>query len=174
MRLFQRKLDDAIEKLDNVLAPSNDADPPSPTKRPNTSRTSSIYASLSKYKLFRSNNSSSRSTNRPISLPYALSSKPPYRPESTSDFLSRLATYKITTYRDKPAEINAVAAAKAGWTNEGKERLVCGYCSASWVLASTTGMKPEAANTLVEKQRAGLVANHKDSCPWKKTQCDGR
>ncbi|KAG8886352.1 hypothetical protein FRB97_004887 [Tulasnella sp. 331] len=109
---------------------------------------------------------------RPISQPFALSSKSPYRPESTSDFIDRLATYKLTTYRDKPSEINAVAASKAGWVNDGKERLVCGYCCSSWSLAATTGMSREAASTLIEKQRTGFVANHKDFCPWKRAQCD--
>lgn len=145
-------------------------------KKPNTSRSSALYASLSKYRLFRPNsNSASPSTPpaRPISLPYALASKPPYRPDSSSDFLERLATYKLTTYRDKPSEINAVAASKAGWVNDGKERLVCNFCSASWAVAATAGMNREAAATLIEKQRSSLVANHKDFCPWKRAQCDG-
>jgi len=30
------------------------------------------------------------------------------------------------------------------------------------------------ANALVEKQRIQLVDMHKDGCPWKKRQCDGR
>ncbi|KAG9039290.1 hypothetical protein FRB95_011875 [Tulasnella sp. JGI-2019a] len=181
-RITKRKLDDAIEKLDDVLnqgptSYSTDMDPPSPTKRANTTRTSSIYASLSKYNLFRSNSPSPRSlppapAARPISQPFALASKAPYRPDSSADFLDRLATYKLTTYKDKPSEINAVAASKAGWVNEGKERLVCGYCSSSWSLAATTGMSREAASTLIEKQRSGLVANHKDFCPWKRAQCD--
>lgn len=176
-RLFpfkKRKLDDAISNLDSAMASSShDAPETSPSKRPNTSRTSSIYASLSKYKIFRSS-SASKATTRTISSPYALASKPPYRPESSEDFLARLATFKITTYRDKPPEIDAVAAAKAGWVNDGKERLVCGYCTSSWVLATTSGMTSrDAATTLVEKQRVGLVSNHKDFCPWKKAQCDG-
>ncbi|KAG8897466.1 hypothetical protein FRC00_004224 [Tulasnella sp. 408] len=172
-RITKRKLDDAISNLDSAMASSSqDAPESSPSKRANTSRTSSIYASLSKYKIFRSS-PSSKAPTRTISSPYALASKPPYRPESSEDFLARLATYRITTYRDKPAEIDAVAAAKAGWVNDGKERLVCGYCTSSWVLASTAGMTSrDAANTLVEKQRVGLVSNHKDFCPWKKAQCD--
>ena len=30
------------------------------------------------------------------------------------------------------------------------------------------------ANALIEKQRIQLVNMHKDGCPWKKRQCDGR
>lgn len=67
-----------------------------------------------------------------------------YRPSSTGSFISRLATFKLTTYANKPAAIDAVAAAKCGWTNEGKDRLMCGICTASWVVANTTGMSRDA------------------------------
>ncbi|KAI9000613.1 zf-C3HC-domain-containing protein [Trametes punicea] len=95
-----------------------------------------------------------------------------YRPSSTTSFLSRLSTYKLSTYGNKPPAIDAVAAAKCGWINDGKDRLVCGICSVSWVVASRDGMTREAANALVEKQRAQLVEAHKDGCPWKTRQCD--
>lgn len=67
-----------------------------------------------------------------------------YRPSSLSSFLSRLSTYQLTTYSNKPSSIDAVAASKHGWTNEGKDRLVCGVCKSSWVLASRDGMSREA------------------------------
>ncbi|KAI6034814.1 zf-C3HC-domain-containing protein [Pisolithus marmoratus] len=95
-----------------------------------------------------------------------------YRPSSTQSFLSRLATYKLSTYANKPPQIDAVAAAKCGWINDGKDRLVCGICDMSWVIAGRDGMTKEAANALVEKQRASLVEMHKEGCPWKTTQCD--
>ena len=77
------------------------------------------------------------------SLPPAHSSSE-YRPSSTQSFLSRLATYKLSTYANKPPQIDAVAAAKCGWINDGKDRLVCGICSVSWVLAAREGMTREA------------------------------
>ncbi|KAI0661604.1 zf-C3HC-domain-containing protein [Cubamyces menziesii] len=95
-----------------------------------------------------------------------------YRPSSTASFLARLSTYKLATYGNKPSAIDAVAAAKCGWVNDGKDRLVCGICGVSWVVANRTGMTREAANALVEKQRAQLVEAHKDGCPWKTRQCD--
>ena len=67
-----------------------------------------------------------------------------YRPSSTSSFLSRLSTFKLTTYANKPAAIDAVAAAKCGWVNDGKDRLVCGICGVSWVVANKDGMNREA------------------------------
>ncbi|KAF9496801.1 zf-C3HC-domain-containing protein [Pleurotus eryngii] len=95
-----------------------------------------------------------------------------YRPSSTPSFLSRLATFKLTTYANKPTPIDAVAAAKCGWINDGKDRLVCGLCGVSWVVAEREGMSRDAANALVEKQRNQLVQSHKDGCPWKTRQCD--
>ncbi|KAF7791199.1 hypothetical protein EIP86_002212 [Pleurotus ostreatoroseus] len=47
-----------------------------------------------------------------------------YRPSSTASFISRLATFKLTTYANKPTALDAVAAAKCGWINEGKDRLI--------------------------------------------------
>ena len=67
-----------------------------------------------------------------------------YRSSSTSSFLRRLATYKLTTYANKPPAIDAVAAAKCGWVNDGKDRLVCGICNTSWVLAGKEGMSRDA------------------------------
>ncbi|KAL5526441.1 hypothetical protein ACEPAF_8164 [Sanghuangporus sanghuang] len=95
-----------------------------------------------------------------------------YRPSSTASFLSRLATFKLSTYSSKPSTIDAVVAAKAGWINEGKERLLCGVCKAAWVLASRDGLSKDAANALIEKQRVQLVQMHKEGCPWRARQCD--
>ncbi|KAF8149825.1 zf-C3HC-domain-containing protein [Crassisporium funariophilum] len=95
-----------------------------------------------------------------------------YRPSSLSSFLSRLATYKLATYANKPASIDAVAASKCGWINDGQDRLVCGLCNASWVAAGRDGLNRDAANALIEKQRASLVDAHKQGCPWRTRQCD--
>ncbi|EIW84066.1 zf-C3HC-domain-containing protein [Coniophora puteana RWD-64-598 SS2] len=95
-----------------------------------------------------------------------------YRPSSLDSLLARLATFKLATYPSKPTQIDAAAAARAGWVNAGKDRLVCGLCGAAWVVAPRTGMSRDAGNALVERQRIGLVSNHKDGCPWKKRQSD--
>ena len=72
-----------------------------------------------------------------------------YRPSSTPSFLSRLSTFKLATYAQKPAAIDAVAAAKAGWVNDGKDRLVCGICRSSWIVASHGGMTRDAGDYAV-------------------------
>ncbi|KAF9234113.1 zf-C3HC-domain-containing protein [Melanogaster broomeanus] len=201
MRATKRKLQDAIQSLDVAVAQPPSAsviDRPTPSKRPHLTR--SLYSTLAKYgvksrkdpkpspdaeKIDVSKSaphlaailarSASRS-KQALSLKHP--SAPPahsaseYRPSSTQSFLSRIATYKITTYTNKPPQIDAVAAAKCGWINDGKDRLVCGVCDVSWILAGREGMNRDAANALVEKQRVSLVEMHKDGCPWKTRQCD--
>ncbi|KIK62407.1 hypothetical protein GYMLUDRAFT_497978 [Collybiopsis luxurians FD-317 M1] len=95
-----------------------------------------------------------------------------YRPSSVPSFLGRLETFKLATYANKPPALDAVAAAKCGWINDGKDRLVCGLCNASWVVASKAGLSRDAANALIEKQRVSLVQTHKNGCPWRTRQCD--
>lgn len=72
------------------------------------------------------------------------SSSSDYRPSSIASFFNRLSTYKLSTYGNKPRAIDAVAASKSGWINDGKDRLLCGICGVSWVLAGRDGMTREA------------------------------
>jgi len=67
-----------------------------------------------------------------------------YRPSSIPSFLARLATFKLATYSNKPPAIDAVAASKCGWINDGKDRLVCGICNVSWVVAGRDGLNRDA------------------------------
>ncbi|KAG8740734.1 hypothetical protein FRC10_003939 [Ceratobasidium sp. 414] len=98
---------------------------------------------------------------------------PLYRPASAPDFLDRLSTFKLSTYRDKPPAIDAVAAARCGWRNEGgKDRLACNVCGAAWIVGPTTGMTREAASALIARHVTSLVEGHKTSCPWRLRQCD--
>lgn len=85
----------------------------------------------------------------PLRLTSALPSKTTssateYRPSSMQSFLSRLSTFKLTTYANKPPAIDAVAAARCGWVNDGKDRLACGICDVSWVVAGREGMSRDA------------------------------
>ncbi|KAF5392201.1 hypothetical protein D9757_001412 [Collybiopsis confluens] len=95
-----------------------------------------------------------------------------YRPSSVPSFLGRLETFKLATYANKPPTLDSVAAAKCGWINDGKDRLVCGICNASWVIVGKEGMSRDAANALIDKQRLSLVQAHKSGCPWRTRQCD--
>jgi len=115
-------------------------------RKQHPSRTPKLSSLLSRSRLHKLERSSSHpgGAHPHISLPQALSSRPPYRPTSTHDFLTRLSTFKLSTYRDKPRIIDAVAAAKCGWRNDGQDRLVCDNCSAAWVVGPTSGMSRDA------------------------------
>ncbi|KIK99143.1 hypothetical protein PAXRUDRAFT_30686 [Paxillus rubicundulus Ve08.2h10] len=199
IRTTKRRLQDAIQTLDVAVTPPPSVsliEGPTLSKRPR-----SLYSALQKYGINsrQDSNPPPDSTDRidvsknapllaAILARSASRSKPPfsfkhssdfpahslseYRPSFAPSFLSRLATYKLTTYANKPPQIDAVAAAKCGWINHGKDRLVCGMCDVSWVLVGREGMNRDAANALVEKQRISLVEMHKDGCPWKMRQCD--
>ncbi|KAI5828111.1 zf-C3HC-domain-containing protein [Schizophyllum commune Tattone D] len=186
-RATKRKLDDAFSRLDSAIGQEDERPPP--PKRTNTS--SSFLSTLSRYGIMSKSKSTPSSSSAMLRRtphlskilsrakstfkPSPTTSAAPhaaYRPSSVTSFLERLATFKIATYSGKPKCLEASAAAAAGWINDGKDRLVCGICNASWVVAGREGLSRDAANALVEKQRASLVDAHKEGCPWRKQQCD--
>uniref|UniRef100_D8Q4L0 C3HC-type domain-containing protein n=1 Tax=Schizophyllum commune (strain H4-8 / FGSC 9210) TaxID=578458 RepID=D8Q4L0_SCHCM len=170
-RATKRKLDDAFSRLDSAIGQEDERPPP--PKRTNTS--SSFLSTLSRYGIMSKSKSKILSRAKSTFRPPPTTSAAPhaaYRPSSVTSFLERLATFKIATYSGKPKCLEASAAAAAGWINDGKDRLVCGICNASWVVAGREGLSRDAANALVEKQRASLVDAHKEGCPWRKQQCD--
>jgi hypothetical protein len=142
-RLFQRKLDEVISALDDAVRPT-------PERAPPPKRTIvSIYATLAKYGIPTSTKAYPRkSRNAKTKSPPATVDSLPltslYRPSSLPCLLARLETFKLSTFSGKPTPIDSLACALAGWANDGKERLVCGLCKGSWVVASVLGMKPEA------------------------------
>ncbi|KZS92639.1 zf-C3HC-domain-containing protein [Sistotremastrum niveocremeum HHB9708] len=183
--ITKRKLDDAISALDDAVRPRSER--PRDAKR----RPLSIYSTLAKYGINTSNSPSSIKTfkrslarlidrkptsSKPMPPPSDISQEidlvAQYRPSSTDALLARLQTYKLSTYSNKPDSVNPVAAAKCGWVNEGKDRLVCKICGSSWVLASVAGMSKDAAATLLAKQASALIDEHKEGCPWRSKQSD--
>ncbi|KAF8071686.1 zf-C3HC-domain-containing protein [Lyophyllum atratum] len=201
LRSTKRKLDDAFESLDNAVAPSEVEHPPSkrphtirslystlakygiktkesrptPTplaETPLTSRSTPHLTAILSRAATRTRKALPFKFSGPSATAPALPATAEYRPSSITAFLLRLSTFKLATYANKPPAIDAVAAAKCGWINDGKDRLVCGLCKSSWVVGGRDGMNRDAANALVEKQRISLVDMHKDGCPWKTRQCD--
>ncbi|KAH9003036.1 zf-C3HC-domain-containing protein [Lactarius hatsudake] len=200
-RANKRKLDDVLQSLDDALGPqepsterpkkrphlvhtlystlakygikTKDSAPttPSDVRTADLSKTPHLAAILARAAA-KTRKALPSKFRAPTSVSSNATASYEYRPSSTQSLLERLATYKLNTYANKPSAIDAVAAAKCGWVNDGKDRLVCGLCKASWVLAGREGMNRDAASVLVEKQRVQLVDMHKDGCPWKKRQCD--
>ena len=147
-----------------------------PPERPSTPKRTnlSIYSTLAKYGIATNTKSIRRRKTQKLKAPQ-VSSAPQsalYRPSSLDALLARLETFRLTTYSTKPPELEAVQAALAGWTNDGKERLVCNLCHGSWVVAGTGGMTIEAAKVLTERQLASLITEHKEGCPWRTRRCD--
>lgn len=154
----QRKLEHALDSLDSAIIPRNisinsDLAPrklhktvysslrrtsfPSGHADPSISSTPILSSIISRSPLSRKNTLSAA----------ALPSEPSasdYSPSSLPSFLSRLSTYKLSTYATKPSYVDAVSAAQAGWINEGKDRLVCCVCHASFVVANRTGLTRDA------------------------------
>ncbi|KAJ7475758.1 hypothetical protein FB451DRAFT_1034350, partial [Mycena latifolia] len=173
-----RKLADAFHSLDQAV------DPPPPPKRPHMAR--SLYSTLAKYGVKpRQTTPPTLSKSTPHltailaraatrtrkALPFASSATPPpplpptaeYRPSSIPSFLARLATFKLATYANKPSQIDAVAAAKCGWVNDGKDRLVCGLCGVSWVVAGREGMTRDAGEDSKCPRRKAARAARRDA-----------
>ncbi|KDR79018.1 hypothetical protein GALMADRAFT_1365977, partial [Galerina marginata CBS 339.88] len=146
--------------------------PQSVSSIPNAKSTPHLTAILSRAASRTKNTFSFRFPSQSHTPAPPLPANAEYRPSSLSSFLLRLATYKLTTYANKPPAVDAVAASKCGWINDGKDRLVCGLCNASWVVGGREGLNRDAANTLIEKQRISLVEGHKLGCPWRTRQCD--
>ena len=92
--------------------------------------------------------SRSRKQKKPLSISHfstTSSATPDYSPGSTEAFLQRLSTFSLPSYSSKPPQIDAVAASKAGWINEGgKDRLFCSICKIGWVVAGRTGLSKDA------------------------------
>lgn len=111
----------------------------------NLSKTAPHLAAILARTATRTRNSLSfKAPGRTASSLTPLHSNSEYRPSSIPSFLSRLATFKLSTYANKPAAIDAVAASKCGWLNEDKDRLRCGICDASWVVVGREGMSRDA------------------------------
>jgi hypothetical protein len=92
---------------------------------------------------------------------------PPVRP---TIILSRLATYKLATFANKPPTIDAVAASKCGWINVGKDRLVCGICNVSWVVAGRDGMSRDAGKKVNWISSHGTHQFYSSECINRKTK----
>lgn len=100
-----------------------------------------------------------------------------YSPTSLPHLLSRLTTFRLSTYPPpKPRSLSAPAMALAGWCNQGgKDRLVCGSCGRSWVVstpsAASGGWNGEAGRLLETKVVVSVLEAHDRACPWRTRPC---
>ncbi|KZP00508.1 zf-C3HC-domain-containing protein [Calocera viscosa TUFC12733] len=96
----------------------------------------------------------------------------PYRPYSYDDFMRRLSTFKLFTYREQREGLDPPSVARCGWVNDGKNRLRCEWCKETWVVQGEKSQSREEAEVLYAKQKQLLIDSHRASCPWRILQCD--
>jgi hypothetical protein len=107
---------------------------------PNLSAISSRNASTMRNSVTTKPNALNEMTHTQVHPSFTLD----YRPSSMPAFLSCLSTFKLSTYGNKPQVIDAVAASKCGWINDGKDRLFCSICQSSWVVVGKEGLTTSA------------------------------
>ncbi|GAA5951618.1 hypothetical protein JCM3765_005985 [Sporobolomyces pararoseus] len=116
--------------------------------------------------------------NSTRSTPSSAPPPPSYEPTSLPALLSRLSTYKLTTYSpSKPPSLSSLNCALHGWINKSsRERLECVTCHKGVVLLPPTsgGWHSPAGQSLKEEYER-LVGDqgggHDATCPWRMRPC---
>lgn len=88
-----------------------------------------------------------------------------FAPFSTADYLERLASFNLLNFSG--AAFPPSAAARAGWSSAGRDRLKCGCCEAAWKVSDFIGLKGVGREKLAAKMRTLLRDNHRPTCPWR-------
>ncbi|GAA5836306.1 hypothetical protein JCM5353_005983 [Sporobolomyces roseus] len=168
-RLSKRSISDALLSLDNATLSSSLS--PSSTTSTTSKRPRTIPTSTRALEQILSSRSNLTQTS-----PSSLSAPPSYNPTSLPLLLSRLSTYKLSTYSpSKPTTLSSLSCALHGWINSGRERLTCITCDHSLILLNpTTGGWNGANGRALMEEYDKLVLKgkaHKDNCPWKLRPC---
>ena len=99
-------------------------------------------------------------------------------PYSLPSLQARLGTFKIASYSDKPRQIDALAAARHGWSNmrQGEqERLACDACKAIWkVEGGANSWRAKDSEEKIARLQQRFVQEHRSVCPWRTRQCSGK
>ncbi|GAA5985476.1 hypothetical protein JCM5350_004011 [Sporobolomyces pararoseus] len=165
-RVSKRSISDALASLDQACRDSIST--LSNTKKRRTaappSSTPALEAILA------------RNTAR--SSPSSAPPPPSYEPTSLPALLSRLSTYKLTTYSpSKPPSLSSLNCALHGWINKSsRERLECVTCHKGVVLLPPTsgGWHSPAGQSLREEYERLVGDNgggHDTTCPWRMRPC---
>ncbi|GAA5901431.1 uncharacterized protein JCM6883_000211 [Sporobolomyces salmoneus] len=167
-RVSKRSISDALANLDSACRDSLSS-LSTPKKRRTAaaplSSTPALQAILSR--------------NTPRSVPSTVPPPPSYEPTSLPALLSRLSTFKLTTYSpSKPPSLSSLQCALHGWINRStRERLECVTCKKGIVLlppSSPNTWNSPAGQTLREEYER-LVGSegkgHESNCPWRMRPC---
>ncbi|BGP35491.1 hypothetical protein JCM10296v2_007329 [Rhodotorula toruloides] len=167
-RLSKRKVSEAISSLDAALKSTGVRVKKRKTGSPHRTSTPALEAILAK--------SSSRA-----STPSSAPPPPSYEPTSLPALLSRLSTYRLTTFSpSKPPSLSSLACALHGWqhTPTTRERVQCVTCGRGVVLLPPSSGDGGWTNPAGQKLRAEherLVLSdgrgHAETCPWRLRPC---
>jgi len=98
-----------------------------------------------------------------------------YSPWDRDAFLGRLASFRfVDKWSAKPAAVNEVAWARRGWICSDKNRVRCNTCRKELLVkVESDDEQTEEGQAVVERYAGMIVAEHDDSCLWKRKGCDG-
>lgn len=105
------------------------------------------------------------------------SAPPSYNPLSLSALLSRISSYRLSTYSPKPSSLSPLAASLPGWSNSGppRERLSCHSCGAAFLVlppsSESGGWDGSVGRRTEETYVAALKDKHESNCPWRMRGC---
>lgn len=95
-------------------------------------------------------------------------------PTSQVEFLSRLKTYRMSSYPSGiPRSISPPTMSALGWCNVQKNRLKCETCAATWVLATPSNgdWKTNSGCQLAQLGQKMSIDQHRRWCPWRTRRC---
>ncbi|GAA6004590.1 uncharacterized protein JCM10292_005684 [Rhodotorula paludigena] len=164
-RVTKRKITDALSSLDAAFK-----DPVAKAKRRKATTAPTSTAALEAI-LAR--------TKARASTPSSTPAPPSYEPTSLPALLSRLATYRLSTFSpSKPASLSSLSCALHGWvhTQSTRERVQCVTCGQGIVLLSPSsgdgGWTSGAGKKLREEyERLVQTQGHAETCPWRLRPC---
>ncbi|GJN94443.1 hypothetical protein Rhopal_007523-T1 [Rhodotorula paludigena] len=164
-RVTKRKITDALSSLDAAFK-----DPVAKAKRRKATTaptsTPALEAILAR-------------TKARASTPSSKLAPPSYEPTSLPALLSRLATYRLSTFSpSKPASLSSLSCALHGWvhTQSTRERVQCVTCGQGIVLLPPSsgdgGWTSGAGKKLREEyERLVQTQGHAETCPWRLRPC---
>ncbi|KAK4699715.1 hypothetical protein P7C70_g6541, partial [Phenoliferia sp. Uapishka_3] len=161
--LSKRKIDDALSTLDDAGKHSAQS-----TKKQKQSRLRSTISTPALVSLL--------ALHKPQPRPQP-AIPPSYDPTSLSALLSRLSTYRLTTYSPKPPSLSPPTAARHGWSNSPqRERLECVTCHKAFLVTPPSSKEGGWNGPLGKRMEGeyGRLLNkegHEEACPWRMRGC---
>ncbi|KAI9139676.1 C3HC zinc finger-like-domain-containing protein [Paraphysoderma sedebokerense] len=183
-RITKRKIDDLLAKWSNAIQrPLRRKTTPASDREGSISEDYHPDDLSNKRPRLDSTFSTSSFESNPIPNPeieYDLSTLTPsedhYDPTSLSLFLSRLKSFKPSTYQIFNPVLSPPECAKHGWINSSLNKLVCTVCGELLridlsSLPRGVEMDVKGESVAIRRYRELLKERHDESCPWRRESC---